>query len=53
MLTQQSIPKYRPLLNSIIVGQGNIVSFLNITGSAEEFSITELGCLLTLVQLVF
>lgn len=29
--------------NSIIVGQGNIVSFLNITGSAEEFSITELG----------
>ena len=31
------------VLNSIIVGQGNIVSFLNITGSAEEFSITELG----------
>lgn len=29
--------------NSIIVGQGNVVSFLNISGSAEEFSITELG----------
>ena len=30
--------------NSIIVGQGNVVSFLNIGGgSAEEFSITELG----------
>ena len=30
--------------NSIIVGQGNVVSFLNVGGgSAEEFSITELG----------
>jgi hypothetical protein len=30
--------------NSIIVGQGNIVSFLDIgSGSAAEFSITELG----------
>jgi len=29
--------------NSIIVGQGNVVSFLNISGSAKEFSITELG----------
>lgn len=31
------------VFNSIIVGQGNIVSFLNIQGSAQEFSITELG----------
>lgn len=30
--------------NSIIVGQGNIVSFLNVTGAtAAPFSITELG----------
>jgi len=29
--------------NSIIVGQGNIVSFLNVAGTAAEFSITELG----------
>ena len=28
---------------SIYVGQGNIVSFLNVTGSAGAFSITELG----------
>lgn len=32
------------VLNSIIVGQGNIVSFLDVGGgSAHEFSITELG----------
>jgi hypothetical protein len=32
------------VLNSIIVGQGNVVSFLDIGGgSASEFSITELG----------
>jgi len=29
--------------NSVIVGQGNIVSFLNVAGSAAAFSITELG----------
>lgn len=31
------------VLNSVIVGQGNIVSYLNVAGSGEEFSITELG----------
>jgi hypothetical protein len=30
-------------LNSVIVGQGNVVSFLNVTGAAGAFSITELG----------
>jgi hypothetical protein len=29
--------------NSIVVGQGNIVSFLNVAGTAAAFSITELG----------
>jgi hypothetical protein len=29
--------------NSIIVGQGNVVSFLDVGGNAEPFSITELG----------
>ena len=29
--------------NSIIVGQGNVVSFLNATGSNTAFTITELG----------
>lgn len=28
---------------SIIVGQGNVVSFLNVAGNAAPFSITELG----------
>jgi hypothetical protein len=30
-------------LNSVIVGQGNVVSFLNVAGTAGAFSITELG----------
>jgi hypothetical protein len=30
-------------LNSVIVGQGNVVSFLNVTGTSGAFSITELG----------
>jgi hypothetical protein len=29
--------------NSIIVGQGNVVSFLDVGGNAEPFSITEMG----------
>lgn len=29
--------------NSIIVGQGNYVAFINVAGSAGAFSITELG----------
>ena len=29
--------------NSIIVGQGNVVSFLNVAGTAGAFNITELG----------
>jgi hypothetical protein len=29
--------------NSVTVGQGNIVSFLNVTGTAGAFTITELG----------
>jgi hypothetical protein len=29
--------------NSIIVGQGNYVAFINVKGSASPFSITELG----------
>lgn len=29
--------------NSIIVGQGNYVAFINVKGSATPFSITELG----------
>jgi hypothetical protein len=29
--------------NSVIVGQGNVVSFLNVAGTAGAFNITELG----------
>jgi hypothetical protein len=29
--------------NSVIVGQGNYVAYLNVAGSAGAFSITELG----------
>jgi hypothetical protein len=29
--------------NSIIVGQGNYVAFMNVAGTAGAFSITELG----------
>jgi hypothetical protein len=29
--------------NSIIVGQGNYVAFINVAGTAGAFSITELG----------
>jgi hypothetical protein len=31
------------VLNSVIVGQGNVVSFLDVGGNAEPFSITEMG----------
>lgn len=30
-------------LNSVIVGQGNIISYLNVAGSAAAFNVTELG----------
>lgn len=29
--------------NSFIVGQGNYIAYINVTGSATAFSITELG----------
>jgi len=41
--TNSSIIPANTTLNSVIVGQGNVVSFLNVTGTAGAFSVTELG----------
>lgn len=42
--TSSEIVPANTLENSVIVGQGNIVSYLNVTGAtAAPFSITELG----------
>lgn len=38
-----SIIPANTIVNTVIVGQGNIVSFLNVAGNAAAFSITELG----------
>lgn len=31
------------ILNSVIVGEGNYIAYINVAGSAGAFSITELG----------
>ncbi len=42
-LTACEIVPANTVLNSVIVGQGNYVAYINVAGSAGAFSITELG----------
>lgn len=42
-LTACEIVPANTVLNSVIVGEGNYVAFINVAGSAGAFSITELG----------
>lgn len=42
-LTACEIVPANTVLNSVIVGQGNYVAFINVAGTAGAFSITELG----------
>lgn len=42
-LTGCEIVPANTVLNSVIVGEGNYVAYINVAGSAGAFSITELG----------
>ena len=42
-LTSSEIIPSNSIMNSVIVGQGNYIAFINVAGSAGAFSITELG----------
>lgn len=42
-ITACEIVPANTVLNSVTVGQGNYVAFINVSGTASPFSITELG----------
>ena len=42
-LTGCEIVPANTVLNSVIVGEGNYIAYINVAGSAGAFSITELG----------
>lgn len=42
-LTACEIVPANTVLNSVIVGEGNYVAYINVAGAAGAFSITELG----------
>ena len=42
-LTACEIVPANTVLNSVIVGEGNYIAFINVAGAAGAFSITELG----------
>lgn len=42
-LTACEIIPANTVMNSVVVGQGNYVAFINVSGTASPFSITELG----------
>ena len=42
-LTACEIVPANTVLNSVIVGQGNYIAYINVAGTAGAFSITELG----------
>lgn len=42
-LTSCEIIPSNTVMNSVIVGEGNYVAYINVAGSAGAFSITELG----------
>lgn len=42
-LTACEIVPANTVLNSVIVGQGNYIAYINVAGTAGAFSVTELG----------
>lgn len=42
-LTACEIVPANTVLNSVLVGQGNYIAYINVAGTAGAFSITELG----------
>lgn len=42
-LTACEIIPANTVMNSVIVGEGNYIAFINVAGTAGAFSITELG----------
>lgn len=42
-LTACEIIPANTVMNSVIVGEGNYIAFINVAGSAGAFSVTELG----------
>lgn len=42
-LTACEIIPSNTVMNSVIVGEGNYIAFINVAGTAGAFSITELG----------
>ena len=42
-LTACEIVPANTIMNSVIVGEGNYIAYINVAGSAGAFSVTELG----------